>query len=365
VPLIRAVTRRLNLDADDAAAVEFLVAHHLLFSHTAERRDIDDPKTVEQLAATVRFPAWLTMLYLLTCADVRAVGPGVWNPWRGALFRELYVRTRMRLSGRPPKPPRRTAVVHRIVQALADPTMAAAAETHLGGMSDRYVRTTSPQRIAAHLRLVERLREEGVATELFHYPDLETSDLVVVTRDLPGLFAVIAGTLAAHGVNILSAQIETRADGVAVDTFHVNDPAGEAIVDERRWEAVTRDLRRTLTGERSVEQLFVSRRRRPGPAGGGPVRVSVDNSLSDTRTVVEVKAPDQVGLLYLITRALAQAGCNITTAKIATDLDQAFDTFYLTDTAGGRIEAPERIAGLRAAVERALTAEGAGDAGPV
>ena len=109
VPLIKAVTRRLNLDADDAAAVEFLVEHHLLLSHMAERRDIDDPKTVERLAAVARFPAWLTMLYVLTCTDIRAVGPGVWNAWRGALLRALYLRTRTHLAGRFPKPPRRAA----------------------------------------------------------------------------------------------------------------------------------------------------------------------------------------------------------------------------------------------------------------
>jgi [protein-PII] uridylyltransferase len=106
IPLVKALTRRLNLDPDDAAAVEFLVEHNLLFSHTAERRDIDDPKTVERLAGVVRYPAWLTMLYLLTCADIRAVGPGVWSAWRGALLAELFVKTRTRLAGRHPKPPR-------------------------------------------------------------------------------------------------------------------------------------------------------------------------------------------------------------------------------------------------------------------
>ena len=361
VPLIKAVTRRLNLDPDDAAAVEFLVEHHLLFSHMAERRDLDDPKTVERLATTVRFPAWLTMLYLLTCVDIRAVGPGVWNPWRAALLRELYVRTRTRLAGRSPKPPRRAAVAHRIVQALADPTYARAAAVHLAGMSDRYVRTTAPQRMAAHLRLIERLREELVVTELFHYPDLGASDLVVVTRDVPGLFALIAGTLAAHEVNILSAQIETRVDGVAVDTFHVNDAGGEAILDERRWEAVTGDLRRALLWECSVEELFAERRpRRVGPVPGsvpplaGPVRVTVDNSLSDSHTVIEVKAPDRVGLLFLITRAMARQGLNIRTAKIATDLDQALDAFYVTDAAGRKVEDPATMARLRAAIEAAL-----------
>lgn len=366
VPLIRALTRRLNLDPEDAATVEFLVEHHLLLSHVAERRDIDDPKTVEQLAAQVRHPAWLTMLYLLTCADIRAVGPGVWTPWRGALLRELYARTRLRLTGRPPKPPRRAAVVHRVVQALADPAVAPVASAHLHGMSDRYVRTTSPERVAAHLRLLERLREEPVAVDLFHYPDLGVSDLVVVTPDVRGLFAVIAGTLAAHDVNILAAEIETRADGIAVDTFHVNDAGGEAILDERRWEAVTAALRRAIRGEVSVEALFAARPRRLAVAvPGGAVRVTVDNSLSDTRTVVEVRAPDRLGLLYRITRALARAGCNITTAKIATELDLALDTFYVTDADGRRLEAPERIAALREAIERALAEETPDGAEPV
>jgi [protein-PII] uridylyltransferase len=366
VPLIKAVTRRLNLDPDDAALVEFLVEHHLLLSHVAERRDLDDPKTVERLAQAVRYPAWLTMLYLLTCVDIRAVGPGLANAWRGALLRELYMRTRTRLAGRAPKPPRRTALVHRMVQALADPTFRPAAEAHLAGVSDRYVRSTSPQRMAAHLRLIERLRDEPVATELFHFPDLATSDLVVVTRDTPGLFSAIAGTLAAHQVNVLSAQIETRTDGVAVDTFHVNDPRGDAIHDESRWERVTGDLRRTLAEEVSMEALFAERypppAAAPGPVPVAPVRVTVDNSVSDRRTVVEVRAPDRVGLLYRVTRALAQAGCDIVTAKIATDLDQAFDVFYVTDRAGRKIEAPASVAALRKAITAALDAADALDA---
>ena len=362
VPLIRAITRRLNLDPDDAAAVEFLVEHHLVFSYMAERRDLDDPKTVEQLAERVRYPAWLSMLYVLTCADIRAVGPGVWTTWRGTLLRELYIRSRTRLAGRFPKPPRRAAVVHRIVQALADPRQAQQAEAHLGAMSDRYVRGTPPPRIAAHLRLIERLRDpsgEPVAVDVFPYPDLGASELVVVTPDVPGLFALIAGTLAAHGVNILAAQIETRADGVAVDTFHVNDPGGEAILDESRWEAVTADLRRAVLGEVAVEALF-ARRRAPRPVAArpartaGPARVVVDNSLSDTHTVVEVRAPDRVGLLYQVTQALVQEGLDIATAKIATDLDQALDVFYVTDRAGRRLGDPA-MARVRATVLAALT----------
>ena len=325
VPLIKAVTRRLNLDADDAAAVEFLVEHHLLLSHIAERRDLDDPKTVERLAAVARFPAWLTMLYLLTCADIRAVGPASGTRGGGRCSASST-------SGRArgwPGAPRRPRAGRRWPSGSCRPwrtrpTRRPAAR-HLQAMSDRYVRTTSPQRMAAHLRLIDRLREEAVVTEVFHFPDLGASDFVVVTRDTAGLFALIAGTLAAHGVNILSAQIETRADGVAVDTLPRQRPrAATRSWTRRRWEAVTRDLRRALAGECSVEALLAERRpRRPGlvrPSTPGPARVTVDNSLSDTHTVVEVKAPDRVGLLYLVTRALAAEGLDIATAKIATDL---------------------------------------------
>ena len=359
VPLIKAVTRRLNLDADDAAAVEFLVEHHLLLSHMAERRDIDDPKTVERLAAVARFPAWLTMLYVLTCTDIRAVGPGVWNAWRGALLRTLYLRTRTHLAGRFPKPPRRAVVAQRIVQALADPGYREAAEQHLQAMSDRYVRTTSPQRMAAHLRLIDRLREEAAVTEVFHFPDLGASDFVVVTRDTAG--PLRPDRRDAGGAR---RQHPVRADrdaGRRRGPRHLprqrpgrrRDPGREPL-GGRHPATSAAPSRANARWRRSWPS---GRPRRPGlvrPSTPGPARVTVDNSLSDTHTVVEVKAPDRLGLLYLVTRALAAEGLDIATAKIATDLDHALDTFYVTDRAGRKVEAPPALARLRETIAAAL-----------
>jgi [protein-PII] uridylyltransferase len=190
-----------------------------------------------------------------------------------------------------------------------------------------------------------------------------------VTRDTSGLFAVIAGTLAAHQVNVLSAQIETRADGIAVDTFHVNDPRGEALLDESRWDRVTGDLRRMRLGEATVEALFAALRPRgaaaPGPGPAAQAGITVDNSVSDSHTVVEIKTPDRLGLLYRVTRALADAGCDVATAKIATDLDQAFDVFYVTDRAGRKIENPADGAALRQALAAALADTDRSDARPL
>ena len=140
-------------------------------------------------------------------------------------------------------------------------------KAHLAMVHDRYLAQTSVQRMAAHLRLISRLEPGPLATELFHHPDLGSSDLVVVTRDVAGLFSLIAGTLAAHGVNIISAQIATRADGIAIDTFQVNDPTGEALTSAAQWTRALDALGRVLTNEQSVDVLLERRR-----AAGKPAR---------------------------------------------------------------------------------------------
>jgi [protein-PII] uridylyltransferase len=272
------------------------------------------------------------------------------------ILAELYARTLTRLTGGQVERPSRDVLAERVWEAMRREGARGTVTAHLAMLPDRYVWTTSPQRIAAHLRLIERLEEDVVATELFHHPDLGSSELVIATRDVPGLFALIAGTLAANGVNILSAQIHTRADGIALDTFQVNDPFGEPVTEDARWRRTLEDLRRVLRGEQSVEALLEARKSgRAAEAVPGPPKVSVDNQLSDTHTVVEVKCPDRVGLLYLITRTLSAQGLDIGSARIATEIDQAYDTFYVTDRAGRRIEDPAAMARLREALEAALS----------
>jgi [protein-PII] uridylyltransferase len=356
IPLIRELTERIGLSAADAETVTFLVAHHVTMSHVAQRRDLDDPKTVESLAGICQTPERLRMLYCLTCADMRAVGPGVMTAWQAQILSELYRRTLRYVTGGRPTPPSRDQLIERVRAALGPEGSARAVAGHLAMLSDRYLATAAPERIAAHLRLVEQLDEEPLATELFHHPDLGSSDLVIVTRDQPGLFSLIAGGLASQAVNILSAQIFTRADGVAIDTFQVNDPFGEAVTEEARWRRVLDALRRVLRREQTVEALLAARRtgRALTDGAGGPVKIAVDNHVSDTHTVIEVKCPDRVGLLYLITRTLSGLGCNIATARIATEVEQAFDTFYVTDRQGRRIEDATATDQIREALEEAL-----------
>jgi [protein-PII] uridylyltransferase len=357
IPLIQRLTARLGLPPSDAAAVELLVAHHLTMSHIAQRRDLHDPKTVDDLAATAREPQWLHMLYLLTYADMKAVGPGVMTGWQASILWELYQGALGRLTGGERERPSRTQLVDRVCAALRNEVPRQAVMAHLAMMSDRYVASTASQRIAEHVRLVERLEAEGVVTELFHHPDLGSSDLVIVTRDLPGLFSALAGTLAASGINIISAQIHTRGDGVAIDTFQVSDPFGEAVTSTARWTRTLADLGAVLSGDRQVTDLLAERQRK---AFGAPppvearAKVTIDNQLSESHTVIEVKSPDRLGLLYIITRTLSDMGLDIASARIATEVDQAFDTFYVTDREGRRITDEAAMARIRDALGDAL-----------
>ena len=356
IPLIRELVTRLELDPDDGALVEFLVAHHLTMSHIAQRRDIDDPKTIADFAATAGDPQRLRMLYLLTWADMRAVGPGVLTPWQATILHELYTRTLTRLTGGRRARPSRTQLAERLRLAVGDDLSAQAVKAHLAMMSERYLATTGVQRMAEHLSMLQQLNSASVVTELFHHPDLGSSDLVVVTRDLPGLFSLIAGTLASQGVNIISAQIHTRGDGIAIDTFQVNDPSGDAVTSPAYWGRTLDALRMVLTGDAQVAALLEKRRAAGRAAAGaeGSVKITLDNHLSDDYTVLEVKCPDRLGLLYLVTKTLAGFGLDIATARIATEIDHAVDTFYVHDGQGRKVEDADALGRVREALEQAL-----------
>ena len=153
----------------------------------------------------------------------------------------------------------------------------------------------------------------------------------------------------------MSAQIHTRGDGVAIDTFQVNDPLGETVTSSAHWARTVEALRAVLTGEQSVEILIAQRRAavRATPQPTRP-KIALNNRLSDDYTVIEVKCPDRLGLLYLVTRTLSALGLDIASARIATEIDQAFDSFYVNDTGGRKVEDAAAMDAVRVALEQAL-----------
>jgi [protein-PII] uridylyltransferase len=196
-----------------------------------------------------------------------------------------------------------------------------------------------------------------------HFPDLEFSEFIVVTRDVPGLFAMIAGALTANNLNILSARITTRADGVALDVFRVSHigTGGAIAMDEDRWVRVERDLERVISGERDVAELVAESRR--SRFGGKrftrrfATEVTIDNRSSEEFTVVDVFTQDRVGLLFAITHTLFRLGLVIHLARISTNADQAIDVFFVSDREGRKIVDLERMRTLRAELLEQLDAD--------
>jgi [protein-PII] uridylyltransferase len=357
---------RLGLNEDERAACEFLVQHHLYLSHLAQRRDLADDDLIVSFCRTVGSVDNLQRLYLLTYADMRAVGPGVFNNWRDSLLAELYVRGREFFEIGRFAPEDRTARAARIqarvikkARAQARPAL----ERFFAAMPDGYFVSTPEEMLASHgtLRQDLEVREEAgempaLATLRTHFSERDFTEFAVCTRDRPGLFSRLSGVLAANGMNILAARIATSTDGVALDAFRISN-GGVTDHDDERWERVEKTLRDVLTGKVDIEEL-VTRSRRPSiltrKRRATPTTIDIDNNVSRDYTVLDVSTGDRVGLLFTITNCLYHLWLEIHLAKITTMVDQVLDVFYVTDNEGRKIEDPERLEIIRRELLRAL-----------
>jgi [protein-PII] uridylyltransferase len=360
--LVRDVAVRLGLHADEQNEIEFLVRRHLHMYHLATRRDIHDLKLVTEFAATVGTASALRKLYLLTFGDMCATNPKLWNSWHDMLMGELYLRTidvfERRLYVERGEDERARRVRDRVAAAIG---LAGgdALRRFLADMPDRYFLTTPEADIAHHFELVRSHEEEPVVTRVVHYPEREFTNFIVVTQDRPGLFSKITGVLAAHGMNILGAEITTSAGGVALDEFRISHEDGGAIArSDDRWERIQTALVKVLAGTLDVEQM-VAAAIQPSPLPQKVVprvetRIEIDNRVSERFTVVDVYTQDRVGVLFAITNALYHLGLSIYLAKITTNVDQVLDVFYVTDESGRKVEAPAALERIRATVMGAL-----------
>ena len=365
------VCKRLGLDSEQSDLVIFLVHHHLMMSQVAQKGDVNDERTVNDFARQVGSIDRLKALYLLTFADMRAVAPNVYNNWRDMLLSELYMKTLKLLEQGDREavdPERRLALVKMAVSEQLSGTNASAQAIadFLELMPERYFLTVAEADIATHFEAMRALDQRRLVCRHRHFPDLEFSEFIVVTADEPGLFCKIAGALTANYLNILSARITTRGDGIALDVFHVShlQGAGALAMEEDRWLRVERDLERVLMGEQDIAGL-VATTQRSRLAGRRfvrrvPTEVTLDNRSSVKFTVVDVFTQDRVGLLFAITHTLFQLGYIIHLARISTNADQALDVFYISDRVGNKIVELERMRALRAALIGRLEEEPGG-----
>jgi [protein-PII] uridylyltransferase len=363
--MIPTIARRLGLGKEDSQRLEFLVRSHLLMTHISQRRDLHDDKLIVQFARSMGMSENLNMLYLLTFADVRAVGPDVWSEWKGLLLQELYEKTYEVLERGDFRLERRSEKVRnrkrKVVELLDEEFGERTVKEVLRTMGTRYLLSHRSAEIVEHVRLLLSRGDRTLVMKIEHEPQGKYSQLTISTLDIPGLFSKITGVMAANGINILGAQIFTQGNGVALDTLQVRSPTGELITNPEKWQRVEEDLISVIEGRARVDDL-VKKRHRPSlltsrPMPRSPNRVEIDNEVSDEYTVIDIYAHDKVGLLYQITKTLKELGLYIGVSKISTKVDQAADTFYVQDIFGQKITHVDKLDEIRSRLLESLEVE--------
>ena len=360
--MIPTIARRMGLSREDCDRLEFLVRQHLLFAHISQRRDLNDEKMVAQFARQMETSENLKMLYLLTIADVRAVGSDVWSSWKASLFQELYEKAFSILDRgefqQEARSERVKSIIRKVTALLENDLPAAIVREELKAMPTRLLLSNPPALIAEHVQILHNQERSGILMRVTHQQESGYSEFTVCVHDMPGLFSMITGVMAANGVNILGAQINTSKNGKVLDILQVNSPQGLLITDELRWSRIQDDMRQVFQGEARVSEL-VARRQRPTllttrPAPRFATRIDIDNEVSEEYTVIDIYAHDKVGLLYLITSTLTEIGLYIGVSKISTKVDQVADVFYVRDIFAHKIVAADKLADIRSRLITAI-----------
>ena len=351
---------KLGLTPEETETVSWLVLNHLLISQTAFKRDIDDPKTILDIAETVQSPERLRLLLVLTVADMRAVGPKVWNGWKATLLRELYWRVAEVLAGGLSVPERDTRVARArsAAAALLDGMPKPELDRFLSLGYPGYWLSFDPETHARHARMIQEAERDNapltVRTRVLE--SRAVTEVTVYVTDHPGLFSRIAGALAVAGASIVDARIHTMTNGMALDTFWVQDAAGGAFDAPHRLARLAVLIEQSLSGRLRLDAEIGKLRREPARlrAVQIPPRVVIDNHASNSHTVIEVNGRDRPGLLHDVTAAISDQGLQIGSAHITTYGVRAVDVFYVKDVFGLKVENERKLGTLRGALLAAL-----------
>lgn len=352
----RRLCPRLGFNAAHTELIAWLIEEHLTMSTVAQSRDLSDQKTIENFAAVVQSVEQMKLLTILTTADIRGVGPGVWNGWKAQLLRTLYYETEPVLTGGFSEVNR----AQRIASAQAEFRHAFTewSEQDLNAYVARhypaYWLKVELSRKMRHARFLRASEEAGhkLAINVGFDEARGVTELTILAVDHPWLLSIIAGACASAGANIVDAQIYTTTDGRALDTIAISREYDRDEDEGRRATRIGEMIEDVLEGKLRLPEVVAKRAASRGKLRAFVVEpeVIINNQWSDRYTVIEVSGLDRPGLLYQLTTAISKLNLNIASAHVATFGERARDVFYVTDLLGAQINAPTR----QAAIKRAL-----------
>lgn len=356
--IARRLGPRLGFSADETALVEWLVMHHLHMSDVAQRRDLSDPRTIDDFVSFVQTTENLRHLYVLTAVDIQAVGPGTWNSWKAQLLKELYDETQIILTGGATMAHRQTRVAEarHALQARLPDNDPAIMSAYFSRHRDAYWLNVDLETQCRHYELLAQAADHPMVVDFKYDAARDITILTFVSPDHPGLFARLSGACAIAGVSILDARISTTLDGMALDSLYIRDPGVVGPMSASRHQRLRAVIDTVLRGEiLPPDNLAPPRDGRRMQAFKLAPKVMIDNALSDQATVIEVSGLDQPGLLHALSRALFNMNVSIIGARVATWGERAVDVFYVTDLVGQKIVSPNRLQALRKKLKDVMT----------
>jgi [protein-PII] uridylyltransferase len=369
------VARRLALDGAATHTLRLVIEHHLLMASVSQRRDLDDLAVVRQFANQVQNPETLALLTLHTFADALATSDKLWNGFKDSLLWELHHRTMRLMTGGTEfvraEERQRELLMEEVHRLMPSQLSQEELHAHFANLPQRYSQIHSAREILDDLILAHRfmrlqISEEDTAlapvVNWHNEPDRGLNAVKVCTWDRAGLFSKIAGSLSAAGLNILSAQIFTRLDGIVLDTFFVNDAKTGNLAGPDQRDKFEHALNKALTGEELDFHALIAKQKITRPAYQAytgeriATQIRFDNDASESRTLIEIETEDRIGLLYSISQTLSELDLDISAARINTEKGAAIDSFYVRELDGEKILAPERHRAIERKLRQAIHA---------
>lgn len=354
----KTICRRLGLGLDDTDIITSLVEHHLLMSHIAQRRDLHDIDVIEHFTSFLNSEEELRLLFLLTYADMNAVGGVSFNEWKNNLLKELYSKSESAINNESLQN-EFEIVVQRRRKKIEErcKNMPEIYEDSLT-IDDEYVYSSKAFLIIRYLELARMVSDDNdIVVEIDQREDMDTIEVIVCTRDKVGLLSRICGALSSLSYNIKWAKIYTLANNLTIDNIMIDNPFAGKKMPEAKQEALKQRIKDTIKDNSNIEKLITQTRsviKPQTPVFSKKNKIVFDNDVSTQYTVIDIYAKDRIGLLYDILCGFSKLELNVARAKISTDVDRVVDSFYLFDKEGRKIEDPRMLATIKEELSKEL-----------